>query len=118
MAVHNQLGRHGEELAERFLVEKGYFILHRNWRFSHYEIDLIAQKNGLLHFVEVKLRSSAKFGQPEEQVNKKKFSDLCKAADAYLFRNPQHKHIQFDILSITLPKGAEPAYFFIEDVYL
>jgi putative endonuclease len=42
MAVHNQLGKKGEEMAEAYLLQQGYQVLHRNWRHSHYEIDIIA----------------------------------------------------------------------------
>ena len=63
MAVHNQLGKKGEDMAEAYLLQIGYQVLHRNWRHSHYEIDIIAIKNEVLHFVEVKLRSSKTLAQ-------------------------------------------------------
>jgi putative endonuclease len=115
MAVHIELGREGEQLAEDYLLGKGYTILHRNWRHAHFEIDLIAWREPVLHFVEVKLRSSNKV-LPEKSVSKKKFRHLLKAADEFLHRHPQYRHIQFDIMAITL--GREPELFFIEDVYL
>lgn len=115
MAVHIELGRKGERLAEDYLLEKGYAILHRNWRHAHLEIDLIAYREPVLHFIEVKLRSSKKV-LPEKSVNKKKFRYLLKAADEFLYQHPQYRHIQFDIVAVTL--GKEPELFFIEDVYL
>ncbi|HEY0067280.1 MAG TPA: YraN family protein [Flavisolibacter sp.] len=115
MAVHMELAQKGEEMAARYLEEKGYTILHRNWRHAHLEIDLIAYHEPVLHFIEVKLRSSNKF-LPEKSVSKKKFRHLLKAADEFLYRHPQYRHIQFDIMAITL--GREPGLFFIEDVYL
>lgn len=118
MALHTELGKLGEQLAEDFLVKKGYEILHRNWRHSHYEIDIIALKNKVLHFVEVKARSSKTFGMPEENVTKKKFRHLAQAADEFLYRNLQYKHIQFDILSINKNPDNTINYFFIEDLYL
>lgn len=118
MAFHIDLGKHGEQLAEAYLVNNGFTILHRNWRFSHYEVDIIAMKDGLLHFVEVKSRTSDKFGYPEESVSKKKVKDLLRAVDEYLFLHPQYNNFHLDILSVTAPADAEPAYFFIEDVYL
>jgi len=51
MASHNKLGKDGEDLAEAWLKEKGYEVLHRNWRHSHYEIDFIALKNKMLHII-------------------------------------------------------------------
>lgn len=117
MAAHNQLGQKGEQLAEDYFRSKNYTILHRNWRHRHLEIDLIATKGKLLHFIEVKIRSTQKYGLPEESVTRKKLLFLMKAADAFLLRNPHYKLIQFDILAITLTDG-EPEYFLIEDVYL
>lgn len=118
MAQHIELGKLGEQMAVDYLLERDYSILHRNYRYLKYEIDIIAFKDAVLHFVEVKLRSSKDFGPPEEKVTKKKFRDLCKAADNFLYDHRQFKDIQFDILSITTPKDAETEYFFIEDVYL
>lgn len=118
MARHNQLGKQGEQMAEDHLVQLGYTILHRNWRHSHYEIDIIAIKNIMLHFVEVKIRSSAVFGLPEENVTKKKFQSLLNAADEFLYLHQQYRHVQYDILSITTFSNKEPEFFLIEDVYL
>ena len=118
MATHNELGEYGEQLAYTWLKKNGYEILHRNWRHSHYEIDIVAKKDKFLHFVEVKARNFSSFGYPENSVTKKKFKNLQKAADEYLFLHPGHKWIQYDILSITLYKDKEPEYFFIEDVFL
>ena len=118
MALHIDFGKLGEQLAEDFLINKGYTILHRNWRYSHYEIDIVALKNDLPHFVEVKTRSSKQFGEPEESVNKKKIRSLLQAADEFLFQHPQYKNFHIDILSITIHSQQEPKYFFIEDVYL
>lgn len=118
MASHIDFGKLGEQLAADFLVNKGYTILYRNWRHSHYEIDIVALKNDLPHFVEVKTRSSKQYGEPEESVNKKKIRSLLQAADEFLFRNPRYTNFQIDILSINIHPQEEPQYFFIEDVYL
>jgi putative endonuclease len=118
MAVHNETGKEGEELAALYLAKKEHEILYRNWRYSHYEIDIITLYAGILHFVEVKLRSSKAFGMPEEAVTPKKFRSLTKAADAFLYSHPQYRLIQFDILSINAVPGREPEYFMIEDVFL
>ena len=117
MADHNDLGKLGEELAVQYLVEKDFTILHRNWRYSHYEIDIIAIKNDLPHFVEVKIRTSEFFGMPEESVTKKKLKSLFQAVNEFLYRHPQYKNFRIDVLSITAPKNGEPKFFLIEDVY-
>lgn len=118
MATHNDTGKNGEQLAAAYLTSKGYEIIHQNWRYSHYEIDIIAKKNNKLHFIEVKTRMSDIFGNPEDSVTKRKFKYLQKAADEYLYRNPGHKWIQYDILSVTLQKNGQTEYFLLEDVFL
>ncbi|MEJ7913140.1 MAG: YraN family protein, partial [Chitinophagaceae bacterium] len=84
---------------------------------SHYEIDLIALKEEKLHFIEVKMRSSKKFGLPEEGVTKQKFERLLKAADEFLFLHPQYKHVQYDVLAISCFKNEPVEFFYIGDVY-
>jgi putative endonuclease len=118
MASHNKLGAEGENLAVEWLLANGYEILHRNWRYSHYEIDIVAKKKKILCFIEVKARNASPFGYPEESVTKKKFKNLQRAADQFLFLNPGYKWVQYHILAITLRKGKEPEYFLLEDVFL
>jgi putative endonuclease len=117
MALHNELGVTGEQLAEKFLNGLGYTILERNWRNGNYEIDIVAAKNNILHFIEVKTRRSHKYGFPEEGVDKRKLRCLIFAGDNYLQQHPHWKRIQFDIVAITF-KSDVPEYFMIEDVYL
>ena len=64
MAKHNELGKDAEEMAVRWLMKQGFEILHRNWRYSHYEIDIIARREGKLHIVEVKARTGNRMGFP------------------------------------------------------
>lgn len=118
MASHNELGKDAEELAAKWLQDKDYVILHRNWRYSHYEIDIVAGKGKFIYFIEVKARNFTPFGYPEDSVTKKKFKNLQKAADEYLFQNPGHAWIQYHILAITLHRDKEPEYFLIEDIFL
>ncbi|HSC38021.1 MAG TPA: YraN family protein [Chitinophagaceae bacterium] len=118
MANHNQLGKEGEALALAWLTQRGFAILHQNWRHSHYELDIVATHNNILHFVEVKTRRGTRFGEPEEAVNRSKIRRLLKAGAAYQYEYPQWKRVQYDVLSITLVEGHAAEYFFIEDVYL
>ena len=117
MARHLILGKQGEALAVQWLVEKGYTILHQNWRYSYYEIDIIAKKENVLHFIEVKTRRSKKFGHPEESVTEKKILNMMNASDEFQYRNPGWKRIQYDVMSITFNNNM-PEYYFIQDVYL
>lgn len=112
------MGKLGEQLAGDYLAERGYAILHRNWRRGRYEIDIIAMKNEVLHFVEVKTRASNVYGFPEENVTKKKIRHLLLAADEFLYLHPDYHHIQFDVLSINKWYDQPAEYLLIEDVYL
>lgn len=118
MARHNNTGNQGEVMAVDYFMQKGYEILHRNWRSRHWEVDIIASRKGMLHFIEVKTRTSLKFGYPEESVDKKKIRDMINASAEFLFQNPQWQRIQFDILSILIKKNGVVEYFLIEDFYL
>ena len=118
MAHHNRTGLIGEQMAAKYLTEKGFTILHLNWRHSHWEVDIIASLNNTLHFIEVKTRRTQKFGYPEDDVSKKKMENLINASEEYLVLYPQWKWIRFDILSITIIKNMPVEYFFIEDVYV
>jgi putative endonuclease len=112
---HLQTGITGEALAAVHLRAEGFRIIEQNWRYGRLEVDIIAEKQGVLHFIEVKTRRSKRFGRPEEQVNGRKIEHLAEAASEYLYRHPQWQRIQFDVLAITLGvQGAE--FFFIEDV--
>ncbi len=117
MVSHIRLGIEGEKLATEFLLKKGYEILHRNWRYSYYEIDIIARRDKFLHFVEVKTLHASSPGFPEDSVTKRKFRRLLQAADEFLYRHPEYRHVRYDILSITIRNG-QPEFFLIEDVYL
>ncbi len=117
MARHNDTGKIGEEIAENYFKENGFEVLHKNWRHKHWEVDLIAFKNGILHFMEVKCRSSKKFGFPEQSVSRKKIQNLMNASVEYVLQYPQYKRVQFNILSINLHNDAEPEFLFIPDIY-
>lgn len=110
-------GKKGEELARAWLVENNFLILHKNWRHKNWEIDIVSVKKDVLHFIEVKTRTSNVYGYPEDTVSKKKIAYMIDAADEYLQLYPRWKRIQFDVMAITIIKG-EVEFFFIEDVYL
>ncbi|MBS1605593.1 MAG: YraN family protein [Bacteroidetes bacterium] len=117
MTHHITTGRTGEDLAAEWLSAKGFAILCRNWRHGRHEIDIIASKHSVLHFIEVKSRNSILFGRPEESVSKKKLHHILQGASGWLIDYPGHGRIQYDVLSITLTNST-PEYFLIEDVYL
>ncbi len=116
MATHHETGQQGEALAAAWLQQSGYTILHQNWRHGHWELDIVAEKAGTLHFIEVKTLQHNRFGYPEQKVNRKKLQSLIRAAEQYLLQYPQWQRIQFDVLSITLGHKAEVNYYLLEDV--
>jgi putative endonuclease len=118
MAKHIGTGKLGEELGSTYLTARGYVIKEQNWRFSRWEVDIIAEKNAVLHFIEIKTRRSKKFGHPEERVGQKKIQNLINAAEEYLYLHPSYKRIQFNILSISILVNEPVEYFLIEDVYI
>ena len=117
MNINQIKGNRGEEMAAAYLAKKGYAIRERNWRFRHWEVDIIASKDRFLHFVEVKTRHSLRFGRPEESITRDKMSNLKNAAEEYQYLNPEWKYIQFDVLAITIINEEVKEIFMIEDVY-
>lgn len=105
MSTHLELGNRGETLAEKLLLESGYQILERNWRFSRAEVDIIAKDRDVLVFVEVKTRSSEIFGKPEESISPKKETLLKDAAAVYMEQIGHEWEIRFDVVSILI-KGS------------
>ena len=100
------IGKRGEDLAVEFLKSKGYKILERNWRYHHYEVDIIARnKNNLLIIVEVKTRTTPVFGEPYEAVGREKEKNLMNAAEVYIYKNKLRTETRFDIISIVLSEN-------------
>lgn len=100
MATHNNFGFQGEEIARKFLIDKGYIVLEKNWRYRKAEIDIIAQKENILAIVEVKTRSSNYYGNPENFVNSKKIKLLVEAANEYVLKKNLDIEVRFDIIAI------------------
>ncbi|OWY19612.1 hypothetical protein BVG80_17935 [Sphingobacteriales bacterium TSM_CSM] len=117
MAKHLHTGKAGESIAQQFLQQKGYIILHTNWRHGKCEVDIIALLQNLLVFVEVKTRSTNYFGYPEEAVSRRKQLLLAKAANAYTELLHPNALVRFDVISVTLPAGQEPEIYHIEDAF-
>ncbi len=100
-------GREGEDIAAEFLERAGYAITARNFKFGPAEIDLIAEKDNWLVFVEVKFRTSDWFGPPETFVNRNQRSSIRRAAGQYIFNRSWDGHVRFDVVSITRIRGKE-----------
>lgn len=103
------LGKKGEDLAASYLKDRqGYKILHRNYRCILGEMDIVAKDRDVLSFVEVKTRGSAKFGLPQESVNKRKQHQLSKVALEFMNRyKVHHAKARFDVVAVYLLPNEE-----------
>ncbi len=96
-----ELGKQGEEIAEKYLVKQGYQILEKNYRSRQGEVDIIARDRDFLVFVEVKCYSYRSYGSPVGAVRKAKKQSLIHAAQTYLYKkNIQDTYCRFDVIAI------------------
>jgi putative endonuclease len=102
MAEHNDLGKRGEEIAIDYLLKSGFRIIERNYRFRKAEIDIIAQKDGLLIAVEVKTRSTAFFGDPYEFIKPAQQKLINSTIDNYVVSKNLDVYVRFDVISIVI----------------
>ncbi len=112
----HEIGRQGEAIALHFLPCKKHNILEKNWRWQKAEIDIISQDEKTLVFVEVKTRSTERYGQPKEFVSLRKEALMKEAAEAYLEINELELELRFDIISIVLKNGT-PKIEHLENVF-
>ena len=100
MAKQNRIGKEGEEEACKYLTEKNYTVLDINWRWRHYELDIVASTGSELVIIEVKTRSGSYLLPPKEAVDRGKVKRLVAAADAYVQRFEIDKPVRFDIITL------------------
>jgi putative endonuclease len=101
MAAKDILGKAGEKLAAEHLLAEGFQIVERNWRCPRGEIDIIATKGDVLVFVEVKTRSSLRFGHPLEAITAQKLARLRQLAATWCREHPGHSpRIRIDAIGI------------------
>lgn len=113
------LGKKGEEIAERFLIQKGYKIVELNYRIRGGEIDIVATDQNTLVYVEVKTRTSDEFGLPEESVTPRKIKFLIRTTRFY--RNSRHNLPQLeriDVISIDISNPNKALVRHIQNVTL
>ena len=110
MALHNELGKDGEQAATEYLEQHGYIIRDRNWHRGHLELDIIAAKDNTLVVVEVKTRRDTRFAQPEDAVTPQKIRRIVKATDTYIRIHQLDVPVRFDIITVV----GEPGNFKIE----
>ena len=99
---HIELGKKGEEISVNHLINNGYKILNKNYRFKHSEIDIICEKNNELVVVEVKTRQTAALGEPYKAVTFSKQRQIIKVANHYIIEHEIDKEVRLDVISIVL----------------
>lgn len=112
MGNNKELGDKGEVIAANYLEKEGFRIEARNYRYCRNEVDIIARKENLLVFVEVKTRTSTYFGYPEESVTDRKADLIMEAADNYIQENDWQGNIRFDIIAIEFQPNQHQVHHF------
>ncbi len=103
-----ELGRQGEQYAREHLSQNGYRIVAQNWRCRTGEIDLVAERDGVLVFVEVRTRRmTGRYGTPQESVDFRKQRQVRETAQMYLYRHRLYDvKVRFDVICVLLsPEG-------------
>lgn len=111
------LGDWGEEVACKHLLNAGYQILDRQWRFSKAEIDIIAKEGDVLVFVEVKTKSYNFYGEPEESISHHKEKLIIDGAFRYMEHIHHEWEIRFDIIAILVDKDNQPIIRHYKDAF-
>jgi putative endonuclease len=112
---HNQhIGRWGEQVAVNHLIERGCEVVGQNIRTPYGEIDIIAKKDDVFLFVEVKTRTSNKMGLPEDSITARKREHMVACAEHYAAEN-EIDHWQIDVISVEGKPGTEPVITYFEN---
>jgi len=96
-------GGYAEELVVKYLMEKGYRIVERNYRCPVGEIDIVAQKDEYICFIEVRSRTSSDYGEPYETITYPKQRRICKTAKYFISQHPEYYNkysFRFDVGSV------------------
>lgn len=110
-------GRDGEDLAVEFLKKNGYKIRERNYRNMVGEIDIVAQVDRLICFVEVKMSTGDDFGQPWERVDNRKLFRLKRMAQIYLMEKKLTDYqARIDVVSVLIERNGEVTIEMFEDI--
>ena len=112
------LGDRGEEIAARFLAQRGWAVTHRNFRMGRKEIDLVARRGEVVAFVEVKTRGGRGYGHPLEAITWRKRREIQQVAQAWVERYGLAGDVyRFDAVAVLLMGGGEPVVEHVEDAW-
>lgn len=114
----NKAGREGEDLACKLLLEKGFRIIERNFRFGKGEIDIIARDGETLVFVEVKYRQNLEYGEPEYAITPLKVRQIRRIAECYLYmKKIEESDCRFDAVAILEEVKGKPSINYYRDAF-
>lgn len=106
MAAKDQVGRYGEDVAERYVRALGWEVLERNWRCARGELDLVGVDAGEAVAIEVKTRRSQAFGDPAEAVTAAKLARLRRLVAAWLeSQERRFAGVRIDVIAVTVPSA-------------
>lgn len=113
--LSSKSGDIAEQQAANLLLRKGLKILKRNYRAPRGEIDIVAEDQGTLVFVEVRLRTDISYGRPDESINRRKQQSIIRAAEHYLANgtsgnNNTNKPCRFDAVCLTPEVGQNEVF--------
>ena len=100
MTEKQDIGHKAEQIAADYLREKGFSILDMNWRSGSKELDIVAEKDDMIHVVEVRSLTTAFFQQPYQTIGFAKQRNLLQAVNAYMERHKVSKEVQLDVISV------------------
>ena len=113
----HRIGAEGEDLATDYLRDNGYLVVERNWRRgSHIELDIVAEREGTLHFVEVKTRSSESWQSPEDAITPQKLKALVRAVNNYVAHNNIECEVALDLIAIENNPDGTHKLRFVPDI--
>jgi putative endonuclease len=102
-----ETGGIAEQLAQSYLIKKGYRILAANWQFSHLELDIVAMQGEELVIVEVKSRNGEAFGHPTDAISNNKMKQVIEAAEAWVNLSNWEKDTRFDLIMINFTDSGQ-----------
>ena len=113
-----KIGAEAEELAAAYLESKDFFIVDRNYSFERAEVDIVAYDGSVIVFIEVKMRTNTKFGNPVEAIDEKKIASIQKAAEAWIYERRMDGYpVRFDVVAIMEEMGSAPDITHLQDAF-
>ncbi|HHW46303.1 MAG TPA: YraN family protein [Clostridiales bacterium] len=104
---HRSIGSAGEQIACDYIKAQGKRVITKNYHSRYGEIDIIAEDDKYILFIEVKTRAANSFGTPAEAVSKIKINKIIKTAYDYIAKNPTNLQPRFDVVEIITAKTGE-----------